>query len=187
MTRFLPLIDSSESSDELVRSLILLGPLVVSPSYSPLPEHSYVLEDKSNPQSVDQIISLLDSGVEKVILSLASAKEAINAIPKERLILLLDVANVSAVSDTLRNGVSGVLLKTPEIDLDLIASVSRVFLGSTIHVLSNSSNLPSMQTIRGLFASKANIILPTSQLTLSAACPTHLNVDRCFPCVHHIR
>ncbi|ESK96093.1 histidinol dehydrogenase [Moniliophthora roreri MCA 2997] len=180
MTRFLPLIDSSESGDKLVQSLTLLGPLVVSPSYSPLPEHSYVLEDKSNPQSVDQIISLLDSGVDKVILSLGSAKEAINAVPKERLILLLDVANVSAVSDTLRNGVSGVLLKTPEIDLDLIASVSRFFSGSTIHVFSNSSNLPSMQTIRGLFASKANLVLPTSQLTLLATSPTRLNVADVF-------
>ncbi|KAK7060557.1 trifunctional histidinol dehydrogenase [Paramarasmius palmivorus] len=180
MTRFLPLIDSSESSDELLKALSLLGPLVVSSSSPSLYDSTYVLEDQSKPQSVDQIISLLDGGVDKVILPLGSAKEAINAIPKERLVLLLDVANFSAVSDTVRNGVSGVLLKTPEIDLDLITSVSKFFSNSTIHVLSGSSTLPSMPTIRALFASGANLVLPTSKLTLSPTSSTQLNVADVF-------
>ncbi|KAG7096878.1 hypothetical protein E1B28_004284 [Marasmius oreades] len=180
MTRFLPLIDSNESRNELLSSLSLLGPLIVSSSHPDIPFNSHALLDHNNPFSVDQIIELLDSGVDKVILPLASAKEVIGVIPKERSILLLDVASVSAVSDTVRNGVSGVLLKTPEIDLDLITSVSQFFANSPIHVLPDSSHPPSIQTIRALFATGTNLVLPSSQITHAPTSPTQINVADIF-------
>ncbi|KAF9268045.1 histidine biosynthesis trifunctional-protein [Marasmius fiardii PR-910] len=180
MTRFLPLIDSDESRNDLLDSLSLLGPLIVSSTHPDYPYDSHVLLDQNSPLSVDQIIELLDSGVDKVILPLASAKEVIGAIPQERLILLLDVASVSAVSDTVRNGVSGVLLKTPEIDLDLITSISQFFANSLIHVLSDSSNPPSIKTIRALFATGANLVLRSPQLTLSRTSPTQINIADTF-------
>ncbi|KAL0576916.1 trifunctional histidinol dehydrogenase [Marasmius crinis-equi] len=180
MTRFLPLIDSTEARDELLDSLALLGSLIVSSKSSTIPFNSHVLVDQSDYLTLDQIVEWLDNGVDKVILPLALTKEAIGVVPKERLILLLDVANVSAVSSTVCNAVSGVLLKTPDIDLDLITSVSKFFGNSLIHVLSDSLNPPSMQSIRALFAAGGNLVLPSSQLTLSPTNSTQLNVVDVF-------
>ncbi|KAJ8086711.1 trifunctional histidinol dehydrogenase [Marasmius tenuissimus] len=180
MTRFLPLVDVNEARDELLDSLSLLGPLIISSSASTFPYNSHVLVDQSDSPTLDQIVEWLDKGVDKVILPLSAAKEAIGSVPKERLILLIDVANVSAVSNTVCNGVSGVLLKTTEIDLDLITSVSKFFANSLIYVLSDSLDPPSMQKIRALFAAGANLVLPASQLTVSPTTPTQLNVVDVF-------
>ncbi|KAF7965684.1 hypothetical protein HWV62_42231, partial [Athelia sp. TMB] len=88
--------------------------------------------------------------------------------------------NVSAVSDTLRKGVSGVLLKTPTVDLDLIVSLSRFFVGCAIHVQSDEQAVPSASTIRQLAGIGASLVVLTSQLTVSASNSTHLNVADAF-------
>ncbi|KAF5344128.1 hypothetical protein D9758_008869 [Tetrapyrgos nigripes] len=179
MTRFLPLVDEVES--ELFAALNRIGPVIVSsPLPNVLPNHPYLLFHQTSPLDVDQVIAYLDAGVEKVILPLNLAKEVIGIIPEDRILVLLDVANVSAVSDKVRNGVSGVLLKTPEIDLDMISSISKFFTNSAIHVLSDSSPPPSTFTVRALLGTGANLVLPSSQLTLSATSSTQLNIADLF-------
>lgn len=181
MSVFLPLL--TEDGGELLDALARIGPIVFPSSRSPslpLPPNSYILVDHSRPFVLDEAVSWLDNGVEKLIVPLAWAKELIELISSERLLLLLDVGNISAVSDKVRNGVSGVLLKTPAIDLDLISSISKFFTGSAIHVLSSSSVPPTNSLIRGLLGIGATPVLSISQLTLSATSATQINIADAF-------
>ncbi|KAF8195815.1 histidine biosynthesis trifunctional-protein [Mycena galopus ATCC 62051] len=178
---FLPLFDEEDAS--LLKALTRIGPVVFSASRSsslPSPANCFVLVDHTRPFVLDEAVSWLDNGVDKLIVPLPWAKELIELISSERLLLLLDVGNISAVSDKVRNGVSGVLLKTPAIDLDLIASISKFFTGSAIHVLSSSSVPPTNSLIRGLLGIGATPVLPVSQLTLSAPSPSKLNIADTF-------
>jgi len=182
MATFLPLL--TEENLPLFNALNLIGPIVLDAQRSVFlpqtPHHSYLLVDDSSPLDLQDIASWLDEGVEKVIVPLASIKDFIDVIPAERLILLLDVANVSAFSEKVRNGVSGVLLKTPSIDFDFISSISKFFAGSTIHVLSTSTLLPTPANIRELRSVGATLIIPESQLTLAPTSTSQLNIGDAF-------
>ncbi|KAJ7129588.1 histidinol dehydrogenase-domain-containing protein [Mycena epipterygia] len=181
MSVFLPLLN--EDGGDLLDALTRIGPIVFSSSRSPalpLPAHCFILVDHSRPFVLEEAVSWLDAGVDKLIVPLAWAKELIELISSERLLLLLDVGNISAVSDTVRNGVSGVLLKTPAIDLDLISSISKFFTGSAIHVLSTSSVPPTASLIRGLLGIGATPVLPGSQLTLAATSASQINIADAF-------
>ncbi|OCH94143.1 histidine biosynthesis trifunctional-protein [Obba rivulosa] len=182
MSVFLPLLDGS-ADDALVQALARIGPVLVPASLIPsLPQHAprYILLDDSS-ATAEQITSWLDHGAEKVILPLAFASRIIGTLPPDRLLLLLDVGNVSAVSEKTRNGVSGVLIKTPALDVDFIASVSRFFSGSAIHVLpADTSAPPSPSTIRAFLGAGAIPVIPTSLLTLSATSDQQINVADAF-------
>lgn len=180
MASFIPILDS-QPDEALVLCLSRIGPIIVPASFNGLrPDLSqYVLLDQSI--DLDDITGRLDSGVDKVIVPLASAKEVVGVFPAERLLLLLDVANVSAVSEKTRNGVSGVVIKTPSLDTDFISSVSRFFSGAEVHVLpTNSVSPPTPATIRDLRRTGAILILPTTALTLSKTNSTQINVADVF-------
>ncbi|KZT74349.1 histidine biosynthesis trifunctional-protein [Daedalea quercina L-15889] len=182
MSVFLPLLDSV-TDDALALALARIGPVVLPAAHgsaSVLPDHTsrYILLENGD---LDEATSLLDQGADKIILPLAHAKQAIGVLPADRLILLLDVASVSAVSDTVRNGISGVLIKTPAVDVDFVSSVSRFFTASTIHVLpADMTSPPSQSTIRGLLAAGAILVLPTALLTLTASTERQINVADAF-------
>jgi len=182
MAVFLPLLDQAEEG--LLLALARLGPIIL-PSQQFLVQSSpgtryYILAEHGVSIDVQEITSWLDKGAEKVIVPLAWAKELIGVISADRLLLLLDVGNVSAVSDTVRNGVSGVLLKSPTVDLDLITSVSRFFVNSSIQVLSGATTPPSQSTIRELMGIGTTVVLPTSQITLSASSQIQMNIADAF-------
>ncbi|PCH41080.1 histidine biosynthesis trifunctional-protein [Wolfiporia cocos MD-104 SS10] len=185
MSVFLPLVEGS-ADGALLQALARIGPIIVPASQASSVQLSqrtsrYVLCDQDVSSNLDAIVSLLDQGAEKVILPLAYAKEAIGIIPADRLLLLLDVGNVSAVSDKIRNGVSGVLIKTPALDVDFVASVSRFFAHAAVHVLPAVSDAPpSPSTIRGLLAAQAVLVLPTPLLTLGASSQSQINVADAF-------
>ncbi|KAF4619888.1 hypothetical protein D9613_005015 [Agrocybe pediades] len=182
MTTFLPLLNEDNSA--LFNALDRIGPIILDAQHSiplpQLPQQSYLLVDQDTSVDIDAVASWLDEGVEKVIVPLSSAKELIGVLPADRLVLLLDVANVSAVSDKIRNGVSGVLLKTPSIDIDFITPFSKFFVGSTIYVLSTADSLPTVSNIRELQTIGATLVLPESQLTLDTSSSTKLNVADAF-------
>ncbi|KAG5638192.1 hypothetical protein H0H81_001289 [Sphagnurus paluster] len=181
MAVFLPLLD--EQGLDWIPVLSRIGPIVIPPSqFTDLPGHRYYITLENTPDAtLDHILSWLNEGVEKVILPLTLAKELISAgVPSERLCLLLDVRNVSALTDTVRNGVSGVFLKTRTIDIDLISSVSTFFATSSIHVLPGTTSPPSVSTIRALLATGAKPVIPTSQLTLSPTSQSQINVADVF-------
>jgi len=182
MATFLPLVTEENA---IFQSLNRIGPIIIDAHNSfPLPEtpqHPYLLIDHTTPLDIDLVAGWLDEGMEKVIVPLAWVKELTGIIPSERLILLLDIGNVSAVSDKVRNGVSGVLLKTPSINFDFISSVSKFFSGSEIYVLSDSaSSLPTLANIRELRSIGATLILPENQLTLDSTSSSKLNIADAF-------
>lgn len=182
MSAFIPLVDEHKS--DLLEALSRIGPIVVSSqllSQKPQPRRCYIIVEDSSSTNLDGIVSWLNGGVEKVIVPLAWAKELIAiGIPSDRLYLLLDVGNISAVSDTVRNGVSGVFLKTPSIDLDLISSVSKFFSDSGMHVLPGITSPPTMSTIRELQSIGATLVIPTSQLTLVSTSGKRINIADAF-------
>ncbi|RPD67203.1 histidine biosynthesis trifunctional-protein [Lentinus tigrinus ALCF2SS1-6] len=185
MSVFLPLVDTDLGDDALLSALARIGPLVLpeSQSSAALPQNAsrYIFLDTDSSLSTDDIVSLLDQGADKVILPLALAKELIGVVSEERILLLLDVANVSAVSDRIRSGVSGVLIKTPSVDVDFITSFSRFFAGSSVHVLPAAvSEPPSRSTIRALQGTNTTLVIPTSLLTLSPSDSKQINVADAF-------
>ncbi|KAG6902238.1 hypothetical protein C0995_002870 [Termitomyces sp. Mi166 len=182
MPVFLPLLD--EQAGDLIEALARIVPVVVSPSnISNLSQNvqCFVTLENSPDIDVHLILSWLNKGVEKIIVPLNLAKDLIAAgLPSGRLSLLLDVGNVSAVTDTVRNGVSGVFLKTPVIDIDLVSSVSKFFTHSSIYVLSGASLPPTASNIRELLAIKAIPVIPASQLTLSPTTANRINIADAF-------
>ena len=136
-----------------------------------------ILVDSHASLNHDDLISYLDQSAEKVILSLAHASEVIAIIPSDR-ILLLDVTNSSAVSNTGRPSQAA----TP-----LISSVS--------HFFSDSSNIDiRFVNLALLYSSLASLIelrlvgaapvLPPSQLTLGLSSPSQLNIADAFLAPH---
>ena len=168
----------SEGNEGLVQALNRLGPVILPLSYSQtLPDHPYLLfEQSSEPADLGALIHYLDQGIEKIILPLSWAKDVIGSIPAERLLVVLDVANVSAVSDKVRDGVSGVLLKTPTLDLEFITSISKFFAKSPVYVLSTGTDLPALANVRQLRGIGATLVIPEAQLTLEASSTAHLNI-----------
>ena len=102
MSSFLPLI--SEENEGLFTALNRIGPVVLSAQSSiPLsgsPDHPYLLfEQTTDPADLGTLVDWLNEGIEKLILPLSWAKDVIGSIPPERLVLLIDVANVPAAAD----------------------------------------------------------------------------------------
>lgn len=183
MSVFVPLLDG-QVDETLLAALQRIGPVVVpalnsQQLFGDVPQ--YILLDHDTSLNLDEIIQKLDQGAEKVIVPLAWAKEVVGVLPPDRVLLLLDVNNVSAVSETVRNGVSGVLIKTPALDADFITSVSRFFQGQDIHVLpTDSTTLFSPAKIRELRQAGAIPVIPSSQLTLAEGSVSQISVADAF-------
>ncbi|KAF9247289.1 histidine biosynthesis trifunctional-protein [Melanogaster broomeanus] len=141
---FLVLVDTHDVQEDLLRAVCRVTSVIIKPSHNASTFSArHVLVD-DNFADVDQIITHLDNGTEKAIVPLSLAKKLVGLVPAARLLLLLDAANVSAVPDSLRNAVSGVLLKAISTDVDLIHSISAFFTGLSIYILSDDKPTPSM-------------------------------------------
>lgn len=181
MSAFLPLLYQPDA--ELFEALNRLGPIVIHANQSallPTPDHPIYLVDQQSSVTSAQVADWLDTGVEKVIIPLSSAINIINTVPADRLILLLDVGSVSAVSDRIRNGVSGVVLKMPTVDTDLISSISNFFSNSPIYLFPDSPVSPSVHTIRAVSRAGATLVIPDSDLTLQQTSESQINVADAF-------
>lgn len=183
MSVFVPLVDG-QVDEPLLAVLSRIGPVLVPALTSqqvPAGTSRFILLDHDTSLNLDDIVQQLDNGAEKVVVPLAWAKEVVGVLPAERVLLLLDVNNVSAVSETVRDGVSGVLIKTPSLDTDFIGSVSRFFSGKDVHVLPTDSSIaPSQATIRDLRRSGAIPVIPLSLLTLAEGTVSQISVAEAF-------
>ncbi|GJE84213.1 histidine biosynthesis trifunctional protein [Phanerochaete sordida] len=183
MTVFAPLLDG-QVDEALLVVLQRIGPVIVPALSSQqisgdVPR--YILLDHDTSLNLDEVIQKLDQGAEKVIVPLAWAKEVVGVVPASRVLLLLDASSVSAVSETVRNGVSGVLLKSPALDADFITSMSRFFKGQDIHVLPTDPGAPlTPAKIRELRQAGAIPVIPASQLTLAEGAVSQLNVGDAY-------
>lgn len=183
MSVFVPLLDG-QVDEALLAVLRRIGPVIVPALYAQqitgdVPR--FIILDHDTSFNLDEIVEQLDQGAEKVIVPLSWAKEVAGVLPAERVLLMLDVNNVSAVSETVRNGVSGVLIKTPSLDTEFISSISQFFAGRDVHVLpTDISNPPSPSTIRELRRSGTIPVVPSSLLTLSEGSANQINVAEAF-------
>ncbi|KAL4076056.1 histidinol dehydrogenase-domain-containing protein [Scleroderma yunnanense] len=175
---FLALLDSEPVEDNVLLALSRITSLIVKPG-DVVPEYVNQWIFVDNPSTeIDHIVATLDAGAEKAIVPLTIAKKLVGTVPPNRLLLLLDAANVSAVPDSLRNAVCGVLLKAPLTDVDLIQSLSTFFSGLIIYVLSGDN--PSTSTIKKLAAIGASLVIPLPQLTISDTSQTQINIGDAF-------
>lgn len=182
MSVYIPLLDG-DVDDAFVASVSRLGPVIIPTTFkkSYLGLAHYLLLEHDTSLNLDNIVSILDKGTEKVVIPLAWANEVVGVIPKERILILLDVGNVSAVSDRIRTGVSGIVLKAPTVDPDFIASFTRFFSGASVHVwITDASSPPSVATIRELRKAGTIPIVPSSLLTLQQTSNEKLNVADAF-------
>ena len=170
---FLALLDGP-AEDNVLLALSRVTSVIVKPSeVAPEYVNQCVLIDDASTE-LGHIVAALDGGAEKAIVPLNIAKKLVGIVPPNRLLLLLDAANVSAVPDSLRNAVCGVLLKTPSTDVDLIQSLSTFFSGLTIYVLSRDD--PSASTITKLAAIGASLVIPLQRLTTGPTSQTQINI-----------
>ena len=162
---FLVLVDSDDVQQDRLLAVCRVTSVISRPAHnlSLLPARHLLIDDVS--ADPDQIIADLDNGIDTAIVPLSLAKKLVGVVPATRLILLLDAANASAVPDSLRTAISGVLLKTISTDVELIRSISTFFTGLSIHVLSKDKPTPS--TIRKLTSIGASLVIPFSELDTS--------------------
>ncbi|CAE6466903.1 unnamed protein product [Rhizoctonia solani] len=178
---FLPILDSG--SEELISATTRCGPVLLpaSSKYSLATGSTYyVFPDCAVPPSGDQVATWLDQGASKVVVSLTLAKDLTGVIPPEKLVLLLDTGSASAVTDKIRATVSGVLLKTPAVDTDLLESVKQFFKGLSFYVLASAETAPTTTSIQSLKRLGVTLVIPSSQLTLSPTSSSQLNIGDAF-------
>lgn len=170
-----------QPDDPLAAAAARIGPVLLSTPPSPSQtflEHYYLLVDSVT--SISDLTLWLDDGADKLIVPLSLAKEVIGVLPSERLIVLLDASSVSAISDRVGSGVSGVLLKTSTVDLELVSSLSRFFAGGEIYVLPTTDLVPSLSLVREVKHRNATLVVPSSLLTLSSTSSSQLNLAEAF-------
>ena len=178
MFPFLALLDSEHIDEGLLVAVTRVAPVISSGPTLKSTTCYLLAEDTTT--DVNQIITRLDNGADKAIVPLSLAKSLLGIVPAHRLLLLLDVTNVSAVSDSVRRAVSGVLLKSSAftLDVDLIQSISSFFVGAAVHVL--LPDPPSSSIIRKLAAVGASAVIPFSQLTLGSTSKNSISVADAF-------
>ena len=180
---FLPLLKTEDKG--LLPVLSRLGPIIVPLQDYPGHRFStlsdiYLLIDDERATDPDHIISLLDSGIQKVVVPVSLAKQLVPTVPKHRILLLLDVANASAITESLKDSVSGVFLKSPTLDPGLVSSVSNFFSKSAIYVLPTGQYQLSRSSIRELSNVGAALVIATDQLSLSTSADQRLHVADAF-------
>ncbi|KAF8591598.1 histidine biosynthesis trifunctional-protein [Ramaria rubella] len=177
----LPFLESPD--DALATAAARIGPVLLrSPPVSTQPLLDYILliDTVAPHPTIHDLTGWLDNGAQKIVVPLVLAKEVIGVIPPERLIILLDAGSVSAVSDKIGSGVSGVLLKTSTMDLELISSIRRFFAGGDIYVLPSMTVAPSTSVVREVRRRNAILVIPSPLLTLSSTSIDQLNITEAF-------
>src|SRR5258708_17193297 len=182
MLSFLSLNDNVD--ENLLAATGRVAPAIILSSNLPidLPASKYfALADPNDYESLtfDDVTSWLNDGAEKVILPLPIAKLCINILPKEKLLLHVDSMTASAITETVRSGVSGVLLRTAQREFNL-STIKRFFSGLGIYVHLVSDSPPPLSVIREFCKQSVTIVIPTSHLSLSQTTDTHLNVGDAF-------
>ena len=181
MALFLPFQDQHSIDAPLLDALNRIGPfLITASSYDSdqpyRPYQSFIVQAEVT-SSIEQVIQWLDEGgASKVVVGPALAKEIAGKVPANRLLLVLDAAELNAVSDKLRAAVSGVLLKVPVFNADLVLSIKTFFADGEIYILPASFSAQ----IREAKAIGAILAIPTSNLTVGQSTDDKINVAEAF-------
>ncbi|WWC70598.1 histidinol dehydrogenase [Kwoniella pini CBS 10737] len=173
---FLPLIDPSGST--LLPSLALLGPVLIPstlvqavlPTLPPQASY-YVQAENSN----DDIISYLDNGAQKIVVTSSQLEELGGQVPKERLILKLDEQEISIAQDFAQQ-ISGIYV------ISSIAHTSKSLVIPNLEIyLQNPSPNPTELLELIKTSRPSSYVIPTEYLAASAkTTSTHLSISEAF-------
>ena len=180
MALFLPFQDQHSIDAPLLDALNRISPILLAASsnHSDHTSHAYqsFIVQAEPTSSIDQVIQWLDEGASKVVVSPALAKEIAGHVPPNRLLLVLNAEELNTVSDKLRAAVSGVLLKVPTFNVDLVLSIKAFFSDGEIYILPASFTTE----IREAKAIGATLVIPTSNLTVEQSTNDKINVGDAF-------
>ncbi|WWC62384.1 histidinol dehydrogenase [Kwoniella dejecticola CBS 10117] len=173
---FLPLIDPSGST--LLPSLALLGPVLIPSTLvqavlPTLPSQAsyYVHAEDSN----EDLISYLDNGAQKIVISLSQLQELDGQVPKERLILRIAEENLSSVKEY-DGEISGIYLTSSAIHTPKSIGLPNLDIFIQ-HPSPNPTEL--LQSIKS--SRPSSYVIPTEYLAASAkTTSTHLSIAEAF-------
>ena len=168
---FIPLLDPT--AGPLIPSLALLGPLLIPSTLLHAilrtlpPTASYYVEAT---ESQDDLISLLDNGAEKIVVSPAQLRYLAGSIPKERLILKVDESELASAKD-LALSVHGISLSSAKTQTPKSLNLPN----TSVYIQPPS---PSPQDLVAQIASSrpSTFILPTSCLTTGSTSSVALSL-----------
>ncbi|ORY21977.1 putative histidinol dehydrogenase [Naematelia encephala] len=172
---FLALVDPTAAP--LLPALALLGPVLIPVSLLSAvlptlpPTASYFVQAE---ESTDDLISLLDNGASKIVVSPSQLKELDGSAPRERLILKLDEQELASSKDLL-SAVGGVVLVS---DVPTTAKTLGVS-GVDVYLQPTS---PSPSELPDLIKQSrpSTYILPTSLLTTGPTSAAYLSIADAF-------
>ncbi|WVO15883.1 histidinol dehydrogenase [Cryptococcus depauperatus] len=176
---FLPLIDPT--SDLLIPSLSLLGPLIIPATLKhavlpSLPPHAqyYIQADATGTADTD-VISFLDDGASKVILSPFQVVRLNGSVPKERIVLKVNEEELASAKNVVQQA-SGIYIVFETIP----NPKSLEFPGLDVFVqLSEVEPLEMAELIKA--SRPAVYVIPTEYLTnASSTTSTQLSISEAF-------
>ena len=171
---FLPLLDPTAAS--LVPSLALLGPVLIPASLvaailPTLPAGtSYYIEAT---QSTDDLITLLDGGASRLVVSPDQLRSLAGSVEKDRLILKVQESELESLKDLALSADSLLLVS------DNVHTPKSLGTKSTLYLAPSSPSVS--QLVEQIKSSRpATYVLPTSILTTGPTTSTHLSIADAF-------
>jgi len=171
---FLPLLDPTAAS--LIPSLALLGPVLIPSTLLAAvlptlpPTASYYVEAS---QSSEDLISLLDGGASRIVVTAEQLRSLGGQVDKDRLILSATESELESLKD-LALSVSGVYLHT-----DSASTPKSLGLKTDVYLVPSS---PSPSTLaESIRTTRPSVyVLPTALLTTGTTTSSHLSIADAF-------
>lgn len=171
---FLPLLDPSAAS--LLPSLALLGPVLIPSSLVAAvlptlpPTASYYIEAT---QHNDDLITLLDGGAARIVVSPEQLRSLAGSVDKDRLILKADEAELDSLKD-LALSASGIYLVSS-------SAHTPKSLGINTNLYLAPPSPSASELVEQIKTSRpSTYVLPTSILTTGSTTSTHLSIADAF-------
>ena len=171
---FLPLLDPTAAT--LLPSLALLGPVLIPSTLLAAvlptlpPTASYYVEATQSP---DDLISLLDGGASRIVVTAEQIRSLSGQVDKDRLILSTTEAELESLKDLVLS-VSGVYLQ-----IDSATTAKSLGLKADVYLVPSSPSpsalVDSIRTTR-----PSVFVLPTSLLTTGSTTSSHLSIADAF-------
>lgn len=171
---FLPLLDPTAAS--LLPSLALLGPLLIPADLTNAiiptlpPQATYYVQAES---SSDDLISLLDNGAEKIVISEIQLGQ-LKGVGRDRIIVTIDESGLGKVGE-ISKVACGIVINS-----DSVHTPKSLDVKDTHIFLRPSSPSPADLPAKIKSAFPSSYILPTSILTSSSTTSSHLSISDAF-------
>ncbi|WWD04665.1 histidinol dehydrogenase [Kwoniella europaea PYCC6329] len=173
---FLPLIDPSGST--LLPSLALLGPVLIPATLVQAvlptlpPQASYYVQAA---ESSDDLISFLDNGAQKIVVTPSQVEELAGQVPKERLILKIDESEITNYQQSFSQ-ISGIYL------ISSSAHTAKSLGATNIDIYIQNPSPNPTELLESIKSSRpSSYVIPTEYLSTSPkTTSSHLSIAEAF-------